>query len=30
MYRHMQKMVDPITRLGNTLTEEVVILDGTN
>ncbi len=30
IYRHMQKMVDPITRLGNILTEEVVILDGTS
>jgi hypothetical protein len=24
----MQKMVDPIAKLGNTLTKEVVILDG--
>ncbi len=28
MYRHMQEMVDPVARLGNTLTKEIVILDG--
>jgi hypothetical protein len=28
MYRHMQEMVDAVARLGNILTEEVVILDG--
>jgi len=28
MYQHMQEMVDPITRLGDTLIEEVAILDG--
>ncbi len=27
MYQHMQEMVDPITRLGDILTEKVVILD---
>jgi hypothetical protein len=28
MYQHMQKMVDQVARLENTLTEEVTILDG--
>ncbi len=28
MYRHMQKIVDLVARLGDTLTKEVVILDG--
>ncbi len=28
MYQHMQEIVDPVARLGNTLIEEVVILDG--
>ncbi len=28
MYWHMQKMVDPVARLGNPLVEEVAILDG--
>ncbi len=28
MYWHMQEMVDPVARLGNTLIEEVAILDG--
>ncbi len=28
MYQHMQEMVDPIAKLGNTLTKEVGILDG--
>jgi hypothetical protein len=30
MYHHMQEMVDPIARFGDTLTKEVVILDGPN
>jgi len=28
MYQYVQKMVDPIVKLGNTLTKEVAILDG--
>jgi hypothetical protein len=29
-YRHMQEIVDPVTRFRNTLIEEVVILDGSS
>ncbi len=28
MYQYVQKMVDPIAKLGNNLTKEVAILDG--